>query len=147
MTIEALAGWTDEALVEYFRKWAIRQSQCGFNAIAHNRIDQERLVPSCNVLAARGKESLSKLLRLTEDGNAHVQLTAAIFAFEADPNQCRKVLKSLLPQPGWVGIAALVWLADKDAEFAAEFERKAQLEYDNYKKEQAGRFSGGETEN
>jgi hypothetical protein len=147
MSIETFAGWTDEALIEYFRDWAIKQSQCGFNAAKHNRIDQENLVPSCNVLASRGTPSLRKLLELTADSNAHVRLVAAIFGFEADPDQCSKVLKSLLGEPGWVGIAALAWLVDKDPEFAAEFERNAQLEYENYKQEQARRFSGDQTEN
>lgn len=147
MTTEALSDWTDEALVAYFRKWAISQSQCGFNATKHNRIDRERLVPSRNVLAARGKQSLSKLLRLTEDGNPHVRLEAAIFGFAADQDRCRKVLKSLLSETGGVGVVALVWLAHKDPEFAAEFERNAELEYENYKQEQARRFSRDQTEN
>jgi hypothetical protein len=158
MTTEALSDWTDEALVAYFRKWAISQSQCGFNATKHNRIDRERLVPSRNVLAARGKQSLSKLLWLTEDDNPHVRLEAAIFGFAADQDRCRKVLrffadqaakvlKSPLSETGGVGVVALVWLAHKDPEFAAEFERNAELEYENYKQEQARRFSRDQTEN
>jgi hypothetical protein len=140
MTTGPLPGWSDDALVEYFRKWAVKQSRCGFNVDEHNRIDQEKLVPSRDMLAARGEVALSKLLRLTADDNAHVRLEAAIFAFEADPRLCRKVLTSLLSQSGPVRLTALVWLIHRDPEFAAEFENMARLEDEGFLLEIARRY-------
>jgi len=57
------------------------------------------------------------------------------------------MLKQLMDEPGWVGIAALAGLLHKDPEFAAEFEGNAKIHYDKYKQEQARRFSGDQTEN
>ena len=147
MKKEDFANLSDWQIVEYFRDAAIRRAQCGFNVIKANKIFDLEMTPAYEALAARGSASLRKLLSLTDDPSPNVREDAALFAFDADPSLCREVLRQLIGEPGWVGIAAVAGLAHKDPEFAAEFERNARLEYEKYTQEQARRLSGDQTEN
>jgi hypothetical protein len=108
---QARDRWTDECIVSHLHKWAVRQSECGFNAAKANRIADQELFPLQKILESRGPGSLLKLLPLTRDKNANVRLIAAGFAFQAAPSECRRVLEDLIAGRGMVAILAWATLA------------------------------------
>ncbi len=69
-----------------------------------------------------------------------LRLQAAIFAFDADPVRCRRVLEKLMPEPGLVGLWAMAWLGYKDSPYAAEVERQAYLPDEPFEDEMARKF-------
>ncbi len=107
---ESRTCWTDDQLVQHIRKWALEQSNCGFEPECLNQINDKELVPCRDVLVSRGAEALLKLLPLLEDDNPFARLNAASFAFEVAPSECRGALEGLLRWDGLLPLFALaVW--------------------------------------
>lgn len=118
---DALERFSDAQLVERFREASLERARCGFNAVKGNRIVDLKMTPALNALKARGPHALQKLLALTEDSDPNVRADAAIYGYDVDPTRCQEVLRALIGEQGLPGIAAVVWLIDKDPDFRAEF--------------------------
>jgi hypothetical protein len=114
MRKEPSSLWDDGQLVEYIRKWAIEQSECGRDGYAAGRIDERYIFPAAKILTDRGPESVAELLPLLHDNNPDVRLAAASIAYEMDKVECRKVLEELAKTPDMVGIMALMTLSAKE---------------------------------
>jgi hypothetical protein len=140
MKKENFRNYTDLQIIEYFHDASIRRAQCGFNVTPANRICEREMGPAYGALAARGEASLREFLSLTDDPNPNVRKDAAIFAFDVDPDRCRRVLEKLIGEPGWVGAAAMLWLLHKSPEFAAEFSRIAKLRHERFLRERDRRY-------
>ena len=142
MKREISSEWTDKELVDYFKESAIDRSRCGFNAAAGNRILDQQLVPCYKALVGRGAPALSKLLALTKDNDPNVRLEAATFAYDTDPDTCRRTLEELIRKLRPVGLRAVIALLHRDAEFSAEFDRLAELGREEMHAELAKRYGG-----
>ena len=108
-----IANLNDPQLVEYFRDAALRRAKCGFNVTWANKIFDHEMVPAYEALAARGPVVTAGAAGADHDSSLNVREDAAIFAYDLDPSLCRSVLKQLMDEPGWVGIAALAGLCTR----------------------------------
>lgn len=114
MTMEEKSAWTDEQLIEYIRKWAVELSTCRLDMVKHNRILDQELFPAQAILAARGADTLRKLLPLAKDGSPTVRWVAASFAYDVAPDICHPVLEEVMSDSGMIGMLAWAFLAYKN---------------------------------
>jgi len=84
----------------------------------NNRIADEELTPCCAALAARGNEALRKLTALASDPNPILQLRAAAYGFEADPETSRRVLLDLAKRRDLFAMFAWAALSHHDRQSA-----------------------------
>src|SRR5437763_9306571 len=71
-----LSQISDTEITARFRDAAIERGRCGFNAVAANRILDDKMAPAYKELVTRGETALRALLQLTQDENPHVRLAA-----------------------------------------------------------------------
>jgi hypothetical protein len=95
MTESRFENMTDSELVEHFRRHVLALDASFADVHGNNRIDDEELTPCYAALAARGNEALRKLTALACDSGPILQLRAAAYGFEADPETSRRVLLDL----------------------------------------------------
>lgn len=109
-------GLREEQIIQQLREAAIAYSGCGFNTVKANRIMDKQLRPAYTALKARGDAALKKLLPLMNDDNPTVRWVAAGFAYDVEPDICRRVLEEIMKEPGINAIMAWAALAERTPE-------------------------------